>query len=247
MRFQFIADQRDEFPVIRMCGVLRVSPSGYYAWRQRPPSAREMANQELVKQIEVVYHDHHGVYGSPRIYRELHEQGVACSGNRIARLMRLRGLRARQTKHYEVTTKRNQAHAVAPNLLRRDLSTDRPNQKWLSDITYIPTQEGWLYLAAILDLHARRIVGWAMADQMTSELTTDALEMALRQRQPAAGLIHHSDQGRQCTDRTYQALLKDHGIQASMNGADSWYDNAPMLDYLSPEAYEQLYYPDDGS
>jgi len=167
MRFQFIADQRDEFPVIRMCGVLRVSPSGYYAWRQRPPSAREMANQELVKQIEAVYHDNHGVYGSPRIYRELDEQGVACSENRIARLMRLRGLRAKQTKHYKVTTKRNQAHAVAPNLLGRDFSADRPNQKWLSDSTYIPTQEGWLYLAAIPDLHARRIVGWGMADQMT--------------------------------------------------------------------------------
>jgi len=232
MRFQFIADQRDEFPVIRMCGVLRVSPSGYYAWRQRPPSAREMANQELVKQIEAVYHDNHGVYGSPRIYRELDEQGVACSENRIARLMRLRGLRAKQTKHYKVTTRRNQAHPVAPNLLRRDFSADRPNQKWLSDITYIPTQEGWLYLAAILDLHARRIVGWAMADQMTSDLTVDALEMALRQRQPGAGLIHHSDQGRQYTDRTYRALLKDHGIQASMNGVGSWYDNAPRESFF---------------
>jgi len=142
MRFQFIADQRDEFSVIHMCGVLRVSPSGYYAWRQRPPSAREMANQELVKQIEVVYHDNHGIYGSPRIYRELDDQGVACSENRIARLMRLRGLRAKQTKHYKVTTKRNQADPVAPNLLRRDFSADRPNQKWLSDITYIPTQKG---------------------------------------------------------------------------------------------------------
>ena len=232
MRFQFIEDRRDEFPVTRMCQVLVVSPSGYYAWRKRPPSARKMANQELYKKIEVVYNENHGVYGSPRIYHELDDQGVACSENRVARLMRLRGLQAKQTKRFKTTTKRNKAHPVAPNLLDRNFEADRPDQKWLADITYIATLEGWLYLAAILDLYTRRIVGWAMSDRMTSDLTIAALEMAFLQRQPDAALIHHSDQGSQYTDRKYQALLKDHSIRASMNGAGSWYDNAPMESFF---------------
>jgi len=245
MRFQFIEDRRDEFPVTRTCQMLDVSPSGYYAWRDRPPSAREMANQELYNKIETVYNESHGTYGSPRIYHELKDQ-VPCSENRIARLMRLRGLRAKQSKRFKTTTKRNKAHPVAPNLLKRDFVADRPNQKWLSDISYIPTQEGWLYLAAILDLYTRGIVGWAMSDRMTSDLTINALEMALHQRQPEAGLIHHSDQGSQYTDQAYQAMLKDHGIRASMNGVGTWYDNAPMESFFgtlkSERVYDHLYH-----
>ena len=248
MRFQFIDDHRDEFPVTRTCQMLDVSRSGYYAWRDRPPSAREMANRQLYKKIEAVYNESHGTYGSPRIYRELKAQ-VACSENRIARLMRLRGLRAKQSRCFKTTTKRNKAHPVAPNLLKRDFVADRPNQKWLSDITYIPTQEGWLYLAAILDLYTRGIVGWAMSDRMTSDLTISALEMALRQRQPEAGLIHHSDQGSQYTDQVYQAMLKDHGIRASMNGVGTWYDNAPMESFFgtlkSEWVYHHLYHTRD--
>ena len=285
MRFQFIKDHRDEFPVVRMQEMLGVSRSGYYAWRKRPVSAREMANRELYKKIEVVYNESHKTYGSPRIYHTLDKQDVACSEKRVARLMRLRGLRAQQTKRYKTTTKRNKSHPVAPNLLKRDFVAEQPNQKWLTDITYIPTQEGWLYLAAVLDLYSRRIVGWAMSDRMTSDLTRDALKMAIRQRQPGADLIHHSDQGSQYTAGEYQQLLKDWDIQVSMNGVGTWYDNAPMesffgslksewvhhrvycirdearsdifyyieafynrrrlhssLDYLSPEAYEQLYH-----
>jgi putative transposase len=232
MRFQFIADYRGEFPVTRMCKELEVSPSGYYAWRHRPPSAREMANRDLVQRIEAVYTDTDGTYGSPRIYYELQAQGVACSKNRIARLMRLRGLKAKQVKRYKSTTKRNKAHRAAPNLLARDFSAERPDHKWLTDITYIPTGEGWLYLAAILDLYTRRIVGWAMAERMTAALTIRALRMAIRQRRPGTGLIHHSDQGSQYTDSTYQALLKDHGIRVSMNGVGTWYDNAPMESFF---------------
>ncbi len=137
MRFQFIKEHRDEFPVARMYKVLDVSRSGYYAWRKRPVSAREMANRELYKKIEAVYNESHGTYGSPRIYHQLKRQGVACSENRVARLMRLRGLQAKQTKQYKATTKRNKSHPVAPNLLQRDFVAERPNQKWLSDITYI--------------------------------------------------------------------------------------------------------------
>ena len=269
----------------RMCKALNVSSSGYYAWRKRPVSAREMANRELVKMIEAVYNRNEGVYGSPRIYRDLDAEGVACSENRIARLMKLRNLRAKQVKRYKTTTKRNKKDPVAPNLLKQDFTADRPDHKWLADITYIPTQEGWLYLAAILDLYTRRIVGWSMSERMTSDLTLSALRMAIGQRQPAPGLIHHSDQGSQYTAGAYQTSLKASGIQPSMNGVGTWYDNAPMesffgtlkservhlrqyatrdearpdlvyyieafynrrrrhssLDYLCPEAYEQLYH-----
>jgi putative transposase len=193
MRFQFIDDHHDEFPVRRMCNELNVSASGYYAWCERPPSAREMANQELYKEIKAVYNDNHGVYGSPRIYRELKDQGIACSENRVARLMRLRSLRAKQSKCFKSTTKRNKTQPAAPNLLERDFEADWPDQKWLADITYIATLEGWLYLATILDLYTRRIVGWAMSERMTGDLTLSALKMALQQRQPMPGLIHHSD------------------------------------------------------
>jgi putative transposase len=242
MRFQYIENQRNEFPATLMCGMLGVSSSGYYAWRKRPPSKREMANRELYKKIEVVYNENHKVYGSPRIYHALKKQGVVCSENRVARLMRLRGLRARQTKRFKVTTKRNKAHPVAPNLLNRDFEANRPNQKWLTDITYILTLEGWLYLAAVLDLYSRRIIGWAMSDRMTSDLTVDALKMAIVQRQPELALLHHSDQGSQYTDGTYQALLKDHGIQVSMNGVGTWYDNAPMESFFGTLKSEWVYH-----
>lgn len=241
MRFQFIDEHRDEFPIRRLCKELNVSSSGYYAWRTRPASAREMANQKLYNKIKTVYKENHEVYGSPRIYRELKDQGVSCSENRIARLMRLRNLKAKQSRRFKSTTKRNRAHKAAPNLLKRDFEAQQPDQKWLADITYIATQEGWLYLAAILDLYTRRIVGWAMAERMTSDLTLTALNMALQQRQPTAGLIHHSDQGSQYTDQAYQALLKDHDIQVSMNGVGTWYDNAPMESFFGTLKSELVY------
>jgi transposase InsO family protein len=285
MRFQFIDDHRDEFPVRRMCEVLDVSPSGYYAWRGRRPSKREMANQELTAEIKKAFEDSGETYGSPRIYQVMRKLGLMCSQNRVARLMGLAGLKAKQARRFRATTKRNKAHRAAANLLNREFSVEQPNRKWLADITYIPTLEGWLYLAAILDLFSRKIVGWAMAERMTTDLTLAALKMAIRQRQPGAELIHHSDQGSQYTDERYQAILKAHKMQPSMNGVATWYDNAPMesffgtlksehvhhciyetrdearpdlfyyiegfynrrrlhssLDYLSPEAHEQLYH-----
>jgi putative transposase len=241
MKFQFIDDHRDEFPVTRMCKVLNVSRSGYYAWRTRPISTREMANQRLYVLIKAVYDAYDGVYGSPRIYHELKDR-VPCSENRIARLMRLHKLCAKQSKRFRTTTKRNRKHRAAPNVLQRDFKADRPNQKWLTDITYIPTQEGWLYLAVVLDLYARRIVGWAMSDRMTSALTIDALQMAIHQRRPQRSLLHHSDQGSQYTDGQYQALLKAHNIQVSMNGAGTWYDNAPMESFFGTLKSERVHH-----
>jgi len=232
MRFRFIEGQRQVFPVRRLCEVLNVTSSGYYAWRTRPVSAREMANQELVKRIEAVHKDSHGTYGSPRVYRELKAQGMTCSRNRVARLMRLHHLGAKRTKRFRATTKPNRARPVAPNLLKRDFVAMGLAERWLADITYIPTSEGWLYLAVILELYSRYVAGWAMSERMTSDLAIRALSMALQRRPPRPGLIHHSDRGSQYTDQRYQALLQQHGIQASMNGAGSWYDNAPMESFF---------------
>jgi putative transposase len=240
MRFQFIDDHRDQFPVKLMCKVLQVSRSGYYAWRTRPISAREMANQKLYVLIQAVYDAYEGLYGSPRIYHELKNR-VPCSENRIARLMRAHDLRAKRGKRFYTTTKRNRKHPVAPNVLKRDFKAERPNQKWLTDITYIRTQQGWLYLAVVLDLYSRRIVGWAMSKRMTSELTLGALQMALGQRRPQRPLLHHSDQGSQYTDGQYQALLKAHDIQVSMNGAGTWYDNAAMESFFGTLKCERVY------
>ena len=181
MRYQFIEDHRQEFRVRLMCQVLDVSSSGYYAWRKRPSSAREMANNTLLKEVKAAHQASNGVYGSPRIYHEVKGK-VSCSQNRVARLMKKHGIAAKQKRRYKRTTQANGAHPVAPNLVDRDFSATAPNEKWATDITYIPTLEGWLYLAVVLDLFSRRIVGWAMSARMTSELVVDALHMAIRER-----------------------------------------------------------------
>jgi transposase InsO family protein len=244
MRFEFIANHPDEFPIVRMCDVLGVSRSGYYAWRDRPPSQREMANRALYKQIKAVYDESNGRYGSPRIYQALKKQGVKCSENRVARLMRKRGLKAQQARRPHPATKRNTEDPVAPNVLNREFEADRPNQKWLADITYIWTREGWLYLAGVLDLYSRRIVGWAMSSRIRSDLTQQALRMAIEQRRPAADLMHHSDQGSQYTAGDYQQILKDWEIQVSMNGVGSWSDNSPMESFFGILKSEWVYRQD---
>ena len=216
------------FPVHLQCRVLAVSRSGYYSWRIRPVSQREMANHELVKKIKAVHSESQDTYGSPRVYHELKAQGISCSENRVARLMQTHGIRAKQVKRRKVTTKANKAHPVAPNLLNGNFTAERPDEKWLADISYIPTAEGWLYLAVIMDLFTRRIVGWSMAARMTSPLVEAALKMALQQRQPPPGLLHHSDRGSQYTGKDYQTLMKSNLIEVSMSGAGNCYDNAPI-------------------
>jgi transposase InsO family protein len=211
-----------------MCRVLTVSRSGYYAWRIRPVSQREMANRELVEKIKAVHEDSWETYGSPRVYQELKAQGISCGENRVARLMQIHDIRAKQVKRKKMTTKANAAHPVAPNLLNGNFTAERPDEKWLADISYIPTAEGWLYLAVIMDLFTRLIVGWSMAARMTSPLVEAALEMALQQRQPPPGLLHHSDRGSQYTGKDYQTLLKSNIIEVSMSGAGNCYDNAPI-------------------
>ncbi len=233
MKFAFIEQQRDQHAVRLMCKVLEVSHSGYYAWRTRPVSQREMANQKLMQQIETVFDASHRTYGSPRVYQALKSEGIACSENRVARLMRLRGIRAKQSKRFRCTTRRHPSRPVAPNHLQRDFSATAPNEKWVTDITYIKTAEGWLYLAVVLDLFARLVVGWSMSGRITGELTLSALKMAIRRREPEKGVLHHSDQGSQYTDQEYQALLKKYGMTPSMNSVGTCYDNAAMESFFS--------------
>ena len=232
MRYQFIEEHRGEFSVARMCEVLKVQRSGYYAWRKQPLSAQKMANEKLTEQIRKIHQESKETYGSPRVHRELNAQGHRCSKNRVARLMKESNIRAKTRRKYKVTTRRDESHPVVTNLLKQQFQAERPDQYYLSDITYIGTGEGWLYLAAVMDLFSRRIVGWAMAEQITAELTCDALRMALRQRQPESGLIHHSDRGAQYTADSFQALLRSNAIQPSMSGKGNPYDNAPMESFF---------------
>ena len=242
MKFELIAKWQQEFTVGRMCHVFGVSRSGYYAWRQRPVSAREMANQELVGEIKRVHQASRRTYGSPRVYRALRAEGIACSENRVARLMRQCRIVAKQARRFTTTTKANPRHAAAPNHLKQHFEATRPNETWLSDITYIPTEEGWLYLAAVMDIFSRRIVGWSMGKRITSRLAKQAMEMALSQRSPGPGLIHHSDRGSQYTSAPYQGLLTQHKVIPSMSASGNCYDNAPMESVFGTLKQELIYH-----
>ena len=200
-----------------------------------------MANQKLVTAIKDIFQKTEQTYGSPRITKALHHRGMTCSENRVARLMRLHKIRVKPTRGFHSTTRRNKNHPVAPNLLQRQFTAEHPNQIWLADITYIPTQMGWVYLAVLLDLFSRRIVGWAMDRHMTEDLTIRALKMALKRRSPVPGIMHHSDQGSQYTSRAYQALLVKNGFLVSMNGVGTWYDNAPMESFFGSLKVERVY------
>jgi putative transposase len=234
MRYEFILAHQGKHPVNRMCSALGVGRSGYYSWRKDRPSQREQANQVLLEQIKEVHQDSRQTYGSPRVYRALRRMGILCGKNRVARLMRMHNIVGKKPrKRYPVTTQRQPGALAAPNLLNQDFSADRSNQKWVTDITYIDTAEGWLYLAPVLDLYSRMVVGWSMADHMESSLVKEALCMALAKRNPAPGWIHHSDQGSQYTSEIYQQHLADHRCQVSMSRVGNCYDNATMESFIA--------------
>jgi len=215
-----------------MCRALKVSRSGYYAWRRRPTSARARRRDQLGAAIREVHSCSRRSYGSPRVHVALNRGGVTCCLNTVARIMREDGLRARAKRKYKVTTDSSHRLAVAANLLNRGFVRSRPNEVWVADITFIPTDEGWLYLATELDLYSRRIVGWAMSDRMTSGLVIEALTMALEQRLPPAGLIHHSDRGSQYASGAFQKLLAARGLVCSMSRKAEVYDNAVMESFF---------------
>jgi putative transposase len=243
MRFSFIEDHREVFHVRAMCAVLGVSTSGYYAWRDRPESMRAAANRSLSEDIRRVHADSRQRYGSPRVHAALRAEGRRVGCNRVARLMQRHGIRARQKRRFCRTTDSHHGSPLAPNLLARQFTALAPDRVWLADITYIPTAEGWLYLAAILDMFSRRIVGWAMDDRITQELTLSALRMAIATRHPKPGLLHHSDRGSQYAAYAYRHLLADHGMLCSMSRKANCWDNAPIESFFGNMKTEL----DDGS
>jgi len=234
MTYRFIEAHQDQWPVRLLCETLEVSPAGYYAWRQRPRSAQEQRHDTLLVEIRAIHAEVQARYGSPRIHKELVARGHACCVNTVAKLMRDNDIRAKTARKFRVrTTDSNHDLPVADNLLERQFNPAQANEVWVADITYIPTREGWLYLAAVEDLYSRRVVGWAMAEHRESRLVVDALELAVQRRLPGEGLLSHSDRGSQYASEHYQLLLARHGITCSMSRrADCW-DNAPMESFFA--------------
>ena len=226
MKYRFISDHRETFKVGRMCKLLNVSRSGYYAWQKRPESRRSRQNRALEDKIRVLHKASHGIYGSPRIHRDLGDAGVRCGKNRVARIMRSAGIRSRTKRKFKATTNSKHNLPVAPNLLDQNFTVEAPDRTWVGDITYIPTDEGWLYLAILLDLYNREVVGWAASSRMTRQLVIEALQMALGRRDPGQGLVHHTDRGSQYASFDYQDILKEHDIVCSMSRKGNCYDNA---------------------
>jgi transposase InsO family protein len=243
VRFTFIRQHAEEFPVDVLCEVLEVSRSGYYAWRDRPASSQAQRRDRLVERIQAAHVDSQKNYGSPRIHRELRDQGVACSENTVARLMKNHGIRSKMQRRFVVqTTDSRHGHPIAENRLNQQFDVPAPNQVWAADITYIPTGEGWLYLAVVLDLCSRRVVGWAADDHLRAELPAAALQMALTQRRPQGGLLHHSDRGVQYACDDYQSLLARHGITCSMSRRGNCYDNAVVESFFGTLKTELIHH-----
>ena len=241
MRFAFIEAERACFPVAMMCRVLEVSRAGFYAWKGRPEAVRAGADLRLAVEIATIYAESRQRYGSPRVHAELRERGTKTSRKRVAKLMRMQGLRARHRRRFRTTTDSAHEFPVAPNIVKRKFAVDAPNKTWVTDITYIWTQEGWLYLAAILDLFSRRVVGWAMSEQITRKLALDALNMALSRRQPPQGLIHHSDRGSQYASGDYRRKLAANKIVCSMSRRGDCWDNAVAESFFSTLKLELVY------
>ncbi len=219
----------------QLCALLKVSRSGYYAWQQRPENARQRADQAVLVTIREIHTQSRGTYGSPRVHAALRARGYRCSRKRVARLMQQAGLAGYPRRKQVRTTQADPNAGYAPDLLQRDFQATAPNQKWVADITYIPTTEGWLYLAVVVDLFSRMVVGWAMLPQITADLVLLAVQMAVHRRRPPpdTALIHHSDRGGQYTSTVVQALLSRHQIQASMGSTGDCYDNAAMESFFA--------------
>jgi transposase InsO family protein len=232
LKYAFMRQHVCDWPVRVMGRVLKASVSGYYAWLDRAPSVRSQRRSRLLAAIRTAHAESRQLYGSPRVHAAVVAGGEPCCVKTVARLMRAHLLRARTKRKYKATTNSSHDLPVAPNRLGRDFHRTRANQAWVADITYIWTNEGWLYLAVELDLYSRRIVGWSMSERMSAELVLDALDMAIRDRRPSAGLIHHSDRGSQYASQAFQAMLAAHGMVPSMSRRADCYDNAVMESFF---------------
>jgi putative transposase len=234
VRYCFIDDHREQWPVSVQCRVLHVSRSGFYAWCQRDVSATAQRRAELTERIEQIHRASRQTYGSPRIHLELEAQGVHCNRKTVEKCMQEAGIVAKSHRKFRVTTTdSNHDHPIAPNLVNREFQASGKNQTWVTDITYVPTGEGWLYLAAVEDLFTREIVGWSMSAKIDSRLVVDALKMAIARQCPGEELMAHSDRGVQYASEHYQRLLQEHGITCSMSRKGNCYDNAPMESFFA--------------
>ena len=228
MRCRFVDAEKAHYPVAMLCRMMRFSAKTYYAWRRRGESPRKIEDRRLLDRIRTIFRDSRETYGSPRVHAALVAEGLPVGRHRVARLMRQDGLCGRRRRAFRPprTTLRDPAHPVAPNVLERDFVADGPNEKWVTDVSFIPTDEGWLYLATILDLYNREVVGWSMGETNDQQLTRRALQMALQSHRPPRGMIHHSDRGSTYTANDYRALLAEHGIVCSMSRRGDCWDNS---------------------
>src|SRR6266567_4078984 len=233
MTYRFIDTHKDHWPVRLLCETLEVSPAGYYAWRQRPQNIQQQRHASLLVEIRAIHAEVKARYGSPRMHAELVARGHACCVNTVAKLMREAGIAAKTKRKFRQTTDSNHGHPVAENVLDRNFDPEEPNAAWVADVTYIPTREGWLYLAVVEDLFSRMVVGWSMDQTMTSRLVVDALAMAVRRRLPGEGLVAHSDRGSQYASEHYQRHLRRHGIVCSMSRVAQCWDNAPVESFFA--------------
>jgi putative transposase len=242
MRYRAIQEHDRRYPIRLMCRTLAVSPAGYYAWRSRPESHRAVSARTLLSAIRVIHQESRATYGSPSIWDALLKQGHCVGEHRVARLMRQAGLRAKTVKKWHATTQSQHRFPVAANTLDRQFMVESPNRVWAGDLTYVWTTEGWLYLAVILDLYSRRVIGWAMGHRLTVDLAERALIMALANRRPRAGLLHHSDRGSQYAATSYQQLLATHGVTVSMSRKGNCWDNACIESFFGTLKRELVYH-----
>jgi putative transposase len=240
VRFQFIDAEKAAYPVVFLCRVLDVSASGFYAWRRRPEPTRALSDAQLAVEIAAEHKRSRGIYGSPRVHLELRARGVRVGRKRVERLMRKNGIKGRQKRRFRRTTDSKHAQPIAPNVLDRNFDPKRPNEAWAGDVTYIATAEGWLYLAVLLDLFSRRVVGWAISDTNDRVLALEALNQALRSRHPRRGLVHHSDRGSPYASDEYRAALADAGVVASMSRTGDCWDNAVAESFFATLRAEHL-------
>jgi putative transposase len=244
VRYQFIEAHRQEFPTRLMCRALGVSTGGYYQWRHRPPSARQERREALVAEIKAIHREVKARYGSPRVHAELVARGHSCCVNTVAKLMSRAGVAAKTRRKFRCTTDSNHDHPVAENVVDRQFEPEAPNRVWTADITYIPTREGWLYLAAVEDLYSRQVVGWAMGDRIDSRPVVDALEMAASRRLPGEGPVAHSDRGSRYASEHYRRVLSGHGITRGMSGRANCWGNAPMELFFASLKKELVHHED---
>lgn len=242
MKYAWVDAQRKDYGLDEMCSILDVSISGYRSWKRGgKPNRKRLTDSQMLALIQAIHAEFKGIYGSPRMVRELRSRGFPASKERVERLMRENGIHARHKRRYKVTTDSKHGLPVAPNLLDRNFNPDAPNQVWTSDITYLWTDEGWLYLAIVLDLFNREVVGWSLKPRMTADIVTDALTMAWFRKKPTVGLMHHSDRGSQYASHDFQCKLKEYGMVCSMSRKGNCWDNAPTESWFNSFKNERVH------